>query len=97
MIDVLNETPLTMSQAAALLPGRPHISTVWRWVARGVRGVKLATTICGARRYTTRRALEEFMRATTAAADGQTISTPTSPQRRQELHQADRELREAGI
>jgi hypothetical protein len=60
MIDISNEFLLTISAAAKSLPSRPHISTVWRWIQRGVRGVKLETYLIGGRRFTSREALERF-------------------------------------
>jgi hypothetical protein len=40
-VDFSPETLLSLTEAAALLPGRPHVSTLHRWRLRGVRGVKL--------------------------------------------------------
>lgn len=42
---------LTISQVAQRLPTRPNISTVFRWVTRGVRNRKLETVLIGGRRY----------------------------------------------
>ena len=46
MIDIASEHLLTPSEAARGLPrrrrGRPiHVSTIFRWIDRGVRGVRL--------------------------------------------------------
>lgn len=60
---------LTLSQAAATLPGHPHLSTLQRWRLHGVRGVKLRTELVGGRRYTTRGWLREFCAATTVAGE----------------------------
>lgn len=39
-----------INQAARLFPGRrPHVSTLWRWAQRGVRGVKLVIVRVGGR------------------------------------------------
>lgn len=57
---------LTLRQAAALLPGRPSRSTLHRWAHQGIRGVRLATSLIGGRRYTTREAIERFIAATSA-------------------------------
>lgn len=38
-----------------------HVSTVWRWVLRGVRGRKLATVTIGGRRYILAASLEAFL------------------------------------
>lgn len=88
---------LTLSQAARTLPGQPHLSTLHRWRLRGVRGVKLQTRLVGGRRYTTSVWLQQFIEATTAAADGTPVPTRTNKQRESSVQQAERELAEAGI
>jgi hypothetical protein len=55
------EKLLSLSEAAELLPNRPHVSTLWRWCRRGVKGVRLRTLIVGGRRYTTPSFLEDFV------------------------------------
>jgi hypothetical protein len=64
-----------------------HISTVWRWVHRGSRGVKLGTMQVGGRTYTTDSLFAEFVRATTAAARGDAIESPPLAPNAQ--HEAD--------
>jgi len=46
------------------------VSTVWRWAKRGIGGIKLGTIRVGGRDYTTDALWEDFVRATTAAANG---------------------------
>ena len=41
---------------------RKHVSTVWRWVLRGVKGHRLESFLVGGRRYTTREAVGRFFR-----------------------------------
>jgi hypothetical protein len=38
-----------------------HVSTVWRWALRGVRGIKLETVVVGGRRYVTSEAWATFL------------------------------------
>jgi len=52
---------MTLTQAAKLIPGRPHLSTVHRWGQHGVKGVKLETLRAGSRVFTTREAVETFL------------------------------------
>ncbi len=54
---------MSLSQACAFLPGRPHVSTLARWRLRGVRGHKLQTTLVGGRRYITQQQLVDFLAA----------------------------------
>jgi hypothetical protein len=52
---------LSLSAAADLLPNQPHVSTLWRWCLRGIKGVRLRTVFVGGRRYTTPAYLIEFV------------------------------------
>ncbi len=58
---------LTPSEAATLIDSltrirRPSSATVYRWMSKGVRGHKLASLWVGGRVYTTRPAVEEFLK-----------------------------------
>ena len=57
MIDVTSEDVLAINDVPATLPNRPHVATIWRWVKRGSRGVKVETVCMGGRRYTSKAAL----------------------------------------
>lgn len=52
---------LTLEEAAKLLPGRPHASTLYRWAGRGSTGVRLRCVSAGHKRCTTHRWLKEFL------------------------------------
>lgn len=65
-IDIFSEHLVPINQASQHVPGRPHKSTVWRWVLRGVRGQKLETCLCGGRRFTSIEAIERFVSRLTA-------------------------------
>lgn len=67
---------MTLSQAARRLPsrrgGRPtHPSTLHRWAQFGRNGVRLKTLIVGDTRCTTEVWLLDFIKAVTAAKEGQ--------------------------
>ncbi len=70
---------LSLSEAAKAIPGRPHVSTLWRWATRGVRGVRLRTFVIGGRRFTDVAAIEEFIRRTTAASAIRCSDETSSP------------------
>src|SRR5436853_7301545 len=97
----LSESLLTLSAAARELPGPSgkglHVSTLWRWSLRGIRGIRLETVMVGGIRYTSREALERFVGRTTAAAAGTTPAVRTPKQRQRAIEAAERELTEAGI
>jgi hypothetical protein len=98
MIDVLNEALLTFADASKMLPGRPSISSIWRWRTSGIRGQRLESVLIGGTRYTSREALQRFIAATTAAADGETVTVPDTPKRRsRELRRAEKRAAELGI
>jgi Protein of unknown function (DUF1580) len=71
MIALRTERPLSLAQAAKLIPPtrlekRVHVSTLVRWILRGVRGVKLEAARVGGRWITSQEALERFSAALTA-------------------------------
>jgi len=99
MIDLQTEKIVTLTEAAKMLPGRPAVSTLWRWRTRGVHGIRLETRKLGHSRVTSMEAIERFSEAVTAAADGKTatIAAPVTARRQRELDRVDRELSKAGI
>lgn len=101
MIDATQEHLLTLSAATRTLPGRTgrgiHVSTIWRWAQRGVRGVRLETILIGGIRHTSREALQRFFERTTAAADGEAPPARTPKQRERAIRAAEKELAASGI
>ena len=57
---------LTLTQVARSIPGRPHISTVFRWCRVGIRGVRMGYVRFGRRMLVPREAMDRFA---TALAD----------------------------
>jgi hypothetical protein len=100
MVDLEHDRILSISEAAAFLPGRPHASTLFRWMQKGVKGIRLSFIVRGGRRYVSLRALEDFLSATTAAAAGNTPA-PSAPvltkHRRKEIDAAEKFCASAGI
>ncbi len=95
---------ITLKDAAKLTPGRPALSTIWRWARRGTltrtgQRVRLAHVRIGKRVYTTAADLEAFFHAV-ANADApyfekQTASTKAH---RTKAHaRAESKLREKGV
>jgi hypothetical protein len=97
MIDLDNDVLLTIPQAAARLPGRVSVASIYRWMQRGIRKVRLSTVLIGGRRFVSLRALEEFIAATTAAANGESAPPRTPRQRARAIAAAERKLADAGI
>jgi hypothetical protein len=96
MIEVHTEHLLNLRQAAASLPTRPNLSTIFRWMQRGCRGIRLETILIGGTRHTSTEALQRFFEATTAAADGQPIPSRTNRRRDTDVATAEKELAKAG-
>ena len=67
MLDLDREEYIPLRVAAKLVPsgrnpGKPvHVSTLFRWTKKGVRGKRLTTYLIGAYRYTTKAALDRFL------------------------------------
>ncbi len=101
MIDLENETPLTLNQARRLpyLQGRNgnHISlcTLHRWRRRGVGGVVLETAKVGGTVLTTTEAVLRFVQRLNSG--GGSASEITSPGRRSDITRADDRLDRAGV
>ena len=95
-LDLSSETPIPFAEVPKLLPGRPHISTVYRWTFRGVRGHKLGAVLFGGRRFTTREEVARFI----ARISDQSLPAPNcTPSRSQlrEFERADNYLTREGI
>lgn len=97
MIDPSTETLVSLTQAAHTLPGRPNITTVWRWRNRGVRGVRLETILSGGRRFTSLEAIRRFQDRVTAAADGDVVRNETPAQRARSVDRAEQRAAELGV
>ncbi len=81
-----NESYLTLREAARYFPTRPHLATVWRWAAKGVKGVRLETVVVGGQRFTTAEACDRFI----AQLNGAKVLT--MPTRAKQLAAVDRDL-----
>jgi Protein of unknown function (DUF1580) len=98
MIDIHTETLVSIKEIPKHFPGRPHTATIWRFIQRGIRGVKLETLLCGGKRFSSLEALQRFVERTTAAADGDSLPIASTPSHRRRAHEkACRELDEVGI
>ncbi len=66
-IDLQSETVMSLTEAAKTLPPidgrRIHVSTLWRWTRKGVRGVQLEHVRLGHRVCTSVEAVQRFAEA----------------------------------
>lgn len=59
---------ISLAEAAAIVPGRPAVGTIWRWARRGIRSqtgskIRLRHVRVGGRIYTTETWLRDFFDA----------------------------------
>lgn len=100
MIDIQNETVLSLTEAARHLPRRragkrPHVATLYRWAQGGVRGVILETIQVGGTLCTSIEALQRFCERLTNPDAAP--SARTSRARKRQIARAEKELDDAGI
>ena len=92
MIDTKEEVLLSLTQAAAAVPPvdgkRPHVSSIWRWMNVGIRGVHLEHVRVGRRVCTSRDALERFMHALAEAPAPEARPQPRKARARTEKQRA---------
>jgi hypothetical protein len=101
MIDLMKENIMSLAEATKHVPpsrgGRKtHLSTILRWVVKGVKGVRLEAVRLGGRWVTSEQALQRFAeRSTPNLADPH---LPRSPKQRDTaFRRAERRLEKAGI
>lgn len=97
MIDVQHEQLVPVREVPGLLPQQPrsgkriHISAVYRWIKRGVRGVRLEAVKIGGTTYTSLEALQRFTdRCTSAHSEPDDRDVPQAPRARQRRQQQAR-------
>jgi hypothetical protein len=101
-INPLAETLITLAQAAALawIPrrrgrsGRLHISTLWRWALKGIRGIKLEVIKIGGTLCTSEAALRRFF---DRLANGNTAAEPPVRPAALSQEEVERQLDELGV
>jgi hypothetical protein len=96
-IDMQSESVVTLKEAAKLTRGRRgkgrHVSTLYRWAGRGVRGgIRLETFMEGGDVMTSREALERFYSRLSGPQPG-----PMPKSRERAIDRAEAELRAMGV
>ena len=99
MINLQNEIVLSLTEAARHLPRRragkrPHVATLYRWISRGLRGVKLEAIRVGGTLCTSQEALQRFCERL-SAADSEPSQRTTA--QRERATAAEAELAAQGI
>ena len=94
MIDISTEHLIPISDVPRRLPPRPtgrrvHISAVYRWIQRGVRGTRLESIKIGGTAYTSSEALQRFADGLSATPAAQAPPQPrTTVTRQKQIDQA---------
>jgi hypothetical protein len=99
MIDLLKEQPVTLAKATRMSQLRrdgrsPHVSQLYRWTGRGIRGHVLESVVIGGARCTTSEAVDRWIAALSGEPVTRTTRTPV--RRRQDHDRAERTLAAAG-
>ncbi len=89
MIDIEHDELLTLNEAAKRVPGKPHVSTLFRWTATG----KLDSIKVGGKRFTSVQSIRLFIEK----CSGQRLRSQPTQHRTKQLATAERELAADGI
>ena len=97
MIDIEHEHLVALHDVPKLLPARSngkfiHISAVYRWVQRGVRGIHLEIVRVGGTSYTSREALQRFATPPNTTGIQQPVQVTAS--RQKQIEAANRRVEE---
>lgn len=97
MIDPCQENLIALRDLPEKLPKRHgkriHISTVYRWAQRGLRGgIRLETVKVGGGRYTSQEAVHRFVEAVTRHDGGAAAEDEPEVKRRMESRSSHRRL-----
>lgn len=69
---------ISLRDACALFPGRPHVNTVRRWATRGLYGTKLRTQRFGGKRLTRKDWVADFSKQMVAASPDPLAGAPVA-------------------
>lgn len=89
-IDIENERLVPLREVPRILPGRVHISSVYRWIGR--RDRRLESVRIGGKRYTSREALSRWVRA----CSGEPVNVEASAEVARRHARAEAELDACG-
>ena len=82
-IDVKTENLITLTQATKLLPPtggkRIHISTLWRWCKKGLKGINLEYIRTGSKIITSQEAMQRFFDTVTKLDETQQQHSSQKP------------------
>jgi len=97
MIDVVHEKLVPVRDVPRHLPSRPngkkiHISACYRWISRGVKGVRLEAIRLGGTSYTSVEALQRFADRLATSATAPSTRRVQTITRKEQIDRAVRKL-----
>jgi hypothetical protein len=95
MGDLLSEERMTLSELAR--QEGVNVCTCFRWIQRGIRGVRLESFNRGGRRFTTREGFARWVAATQLEPSAPAPQGRTSPERIAAICRAEADLAKAGV
>lgn len=99
MIQASIETLIPVNQVPAhlekLTGKRPHVVSIYRWIQRGVSGVRLEAISIGGGRYSSEQALDRFFQKVTKAKENQKQKSRQSATSR--YHSFEKQAENLGI
>lgn len=99
MIDITNEELIQLSKVPQHMPKRAngkkiHVSAVYRWINRGLRGVRLEVIRIGGTSYTSKEALQRFAERLTGPQSPSPNSRVATKSRQKKIDQAAKKVKE---
>ena len=97
MIDLTQEELVPVRDVPKHLPPRPtgkrvHISAVYRWLLRGIRGVRLESLKIGGTTYTSKEALQRFADQLSSPTRDPGTTPATTLTRKKQIDRAARQV-----
>ena len=101
MINLSEETVISLTEAAKLLPRRRgdrvvHVATLYRWAQRGLKGIRLEIIQIGGTKCTSIEALQRFFDRLSGDSPNPAPRVRTPRQRAAAIAAAEKELIENG-
>jgi len=97
MIDLTQEELVPIRNVPKHLPPRPtgkrvHISAVYRWLLRGIRGIRLESLKIGGTTYTSKEALQRFADRLSNTSHAPDTTPATTLTRKRQIDRAARQV-----
>ena len=97
MIDLTQEELVPIRDVPKHLPPRPtgkrvHVSAVYRWLLRGIRGIRLESLKIGGTTYTSKEALQRFADQLSSPTHESSTTPATTLTRKRQIDRAAKQV-----